>query len=187
MKNLTAILREQGACGKARAWAKDLSPEEAYATCERGDWLLWIHTKLRSDEDALRKRVLVAGLTVNLVRSYMTDKRSTDAVDAAIAFGKGEIGIDELQTAVADAICAAVHAANAAKNAAYAIPDTATYIAACAAHAVANAAADAYAAHSAANIVAKVADVATYAKSADIFRAHITLDEMLNQLNQLQQ
>jgi len=174
---LQDVLKKQGACNEARVWVKNLSPEEAYATCERGDWLLWMHGALYPDfhthPDQVRKRVLVAGLAANLVRNKMTDERSIAAVDAAIAFGMGVIGIDELNEA-ANAACVAADAAAAAAS-------------------TDDACAAAYAAKSAAYAAkaAKAARAAVYvgdeAKSADIFRAHITLDEMLNQLKQLNQ
>jgi hypothetical protein len=61
----------------------------------------------------------------------MTDERSIAAVDAAIAFGKGEIGIDELNRFAYAAYNAAydavdgIDAAYAAAHAAYVAPDEA--------------------------------------------------------------
>jgi hypothetical protein len=68
----------------------------------------------------VRRRVLAAGLVANRVRHLMTDKDSIAAVDAAIAFGKGKIGLDELNRAAAAAYTAAYYAPVTAVNAAYA-------------------------------------------------------------------
>jgi hypothetical protein len=93
------------------------------------------HGKLYPDfsthPDQVRKRVLLAGFAANLVRDQMTDERSIAAVDAAIAFGKGEIGIDELNRFAYAAYNAAydavdgIDAAYAAAHAAYVAPDAA--------------------------------------------------------------
>jgi hypothetical protein len=82
------------------------------------------HGKLYPDfsthPDQVRKRVLLAGFVANLVREQMTDKDSIAAVDAAIAFGKGKIGIDELNQAAKAAYTAAYYADCKSVNAAYA-------------------------------------------------------------------
>jgi|GEM_PF-6773483 hypothetical protein len=178
---LQDFLKAQCSCEKARKWAKKLSPE-AYLRCHRGDWLLLLHGKLYPDfsknPNQVRKRVLVAGLTVNLVRDKMTDERSIAAVDAAIAFGNGEIGIDSLNKAANAAYAVtnfvytvnSTKADNAAINAAYAAV-YATY----AANAVNYAAYVTY--PNAVDYAAYAA--AIYAKSADIFRDHIRFEEMI--------
>jgi len=176
---LQDFLKAIGACEKARAWARNKTFKEAYTECKRGDWLLWLYGKLCSDFSThpkeVRKRVLIAGLTVNLVRDKMTDERSVAAVDAAIAFGNGEIGIDSLNKAANAAYAVtnfvytvkSTKADNAAINAAYAAV-YATY----AANAVT------YAAYAASN-AAYVLDAATYAKSAEYFRAYVSFDEFI--------
>ena len=115
---------------------------ESWYSCPRGDWMLWLAQKLGVD---VRVLTLAKGLCVNTVRHLMKDSRSVVAVDAAIAFGRGEIGEKELDaaadaahTAHADAadtdaaVAAAAHAA-AATDAAYAAAADAAYAAAAAA------------------------------------------------------
>jgi hypothetical protein len=65
------------------------SAEEAWNDCPRGDWMLWIAAKLGIDDRLLTK---AKALCANTVRHLMTDKRSTDAVDAALLYAAG--GID---------------------------------------------------------------------------------------------
>lgn len=70
--------------------------EEAWNACELGDWMLWIAAKLEAD---IRILTLAKGLCANTVKHLMKDKRSIAAVDAAIAFGSGEIDGNEFKTA----------------------------------------------------------------------------------------
>ena len=90
MKKLLINLR---ACEDARLWAGDKSWPEIFETCHRGDWLLWLYSKTKGD---FRILALAKGHRANTVRHLMKDERSIAAVDAAIAFGEGKIGEDEL-------------------------------------------------------------------------------------------
>lgn len=146
MKNL---LKKLNACEDAREWAADKSWKEVYETCHRGDWLLWLFKKTNPDD--LQLLTLAKGHCANTVRHLMKDERSIKAVDAAIAFGLGEINKDELDAyaAAADAAYATYSAASAYASAdAYAAAAAAGYAAADAsgANAFANADANAYAA-----------------------------------------
>jgi hypothetical protein len=98
MKNL---LRELNACENAREWAADKTWQEVYETCHRGDWLLWLFKKTNPDD--LQLLTLAKGHCANTVRHLIKDERSIKAIDAAIAFGLGEITKDELDSADAAA------------------------------------------------------------------------------------
>jgi len=89
--------------------------EEAWNNCPRGEWMLWIAQKLNVD---LLRLTTAKALCANTVRHLMTDKRSTDAIDVALAFGRGEITQKELKIAATDADTAAYAAAYAATDAA---------------------------------------------------------------------
>ena len=78
-------------------WAADKSWVDGYTNCHRGDWLSWLYAKTNPDD--LKGFILANGLCANEVRHLMHDKRSIKAIDAAIAFGRGEISIDELNDA----------------------------------------------------------------------------------------
>ena len=123
------ILEKLNACYEAKKWAAGKSIEDVINTCDRGDWLLWLAKKLDVD---LQNITLAKGLCANTVIHMMKDERSIKSVNAAIAFGKGEITRAELDAAAAAAADAAAY------GAAYADAD-----AACAAYAAAAAAADA--------------------------------------------
>jgi hypothetical protein len=111
-------LIELNACEEALEWAGDKTWQEIYNTCHRGDWLLWLFA--RTNPNDFRLLTLVKAHCANTVRHLMTDERSTNAVDVAIAFGEGRASIEELNAAYNAAYAAYAYAAVAAYNAAYA-------------------------------------------------------------------
>ena len=130
----------------------------AWNNCSRGDWMLWLASRLNVNDRILTKaKALCAKTVIHL----MEDDRSKKAIEEAIKYGNNEISRDKLnKTAVAAAYAAYDAAADAA--AAYAAADAAAD-ADDAAYAAAYAAADAaYAAAYAADAAAD-ADNATYA------------------------
>lgn len=158
--------------------------EEAWNACERGDWMLWIAAKLEVD---IRILTLAKGLCANTVRHLMKDERSIAAVDAAIAFGNGEIDENELETASAyadacaadaDASAASAYAASFAAYAASFADVAYAYAASAYAAADAAAAASAYAAACAA------AKKQNQKQTADICREVLT-NEVLRLINEL--
>ena len=136
------LLTDIKACQESIDWIGDRTIEQAIADCHRGDWILWLAHRLDIDK---RKLTLAKGLCANTVRHLMNDERRIKAVDAAIAYGNGEIDDVGIYTAytAADAAYDAADAAYAAAADAYA---------AYAAHAADahTAYASAYAAHAAA-------------------------------------
>ena len=114
---------------------------EAWEACPRGDWMLWIASKVGVETRTL---TLAKGYCAKTVIHLMKDKRSRAAVKAAIAFGKGKISREELTAAAAYAAAAAAaaayaDAAAAAAAAAYAYAAYAATAAAAAAAAYADA------------------------------------------------
>jgi hypothetical protein len=191
------LLIKLSACEGARKWAANKSWKEVYDTCHRGDWMLWLH--YRTNLEDLQVRTLAKGHCANTVRHLMKDKRSTDAVDAAIAFGEGKITETELKNAAtyaaADAAASsatyAAYTAAAATYAAYtaAAASSATYTASYATYAAYTAAAASSATYTAsyATYAAYTASSATYAAAAarklnqqataDIVRKYIPFDQ----------
>jgi hypothetical protein len=107
-KTLKEFLEKNRACEDSFDFAKDLTLEEFLNTCKRGDWILWLF--VRMNPDSLRELTLVKGHCANTVRELMEDKRSTMAVDVAIAFGEGKATIEELDATSDDAWAAFVAA-----------------------------------------------------------------------------
>lgn len=166
MKNL---LKELNACEDARQWAADKTWQEVYETCHRGDWLLWLFKKTNPDD--LQLLTLAKGHCANTVKHLMKDERSVKAVDAAIAFGLGEITKDELTAYYADADAAA-DAYAAAHYYAAAAASAAADVAA--ADATADAYAAAYAAYAGAYAAAKKEN---QQQTADIVRKYISIEK----------
>jgi hypothetical protein len=114
------LLERFNACQEARDWVGDKTLEEAWNTCHRGDWMLWLYKRMYPDN--LRELTLAKGHCVNTVRHLMKDNRSLKAVDAAIAFGEGKINRADAAAYVVAAYAAVYAAADAAyaASAAYA-------------------------------------------------------------------
>jgi hypothetical protein len=107
-------IKQFNPCYDALLWYESQpSTEEAWNNCHRGDWMLWIAKKLNVN---IRVLTLAKGLCANTVRHLMKDERIIKAVNAAIAYGKGEIDDEELR----EAAYAADYATYAAAYAAYA-------------------------------------------------------------------
>jgi len=161
------LLKKHNACNEAIEWAGDKTIQEAWDTCKRGDWMLWIYKKLYPKN--IRQLTIAKGYCANTVRHLLKDERSLKAIDASIDFGNYLIDENELEiiSIAADAAAIAADAvAYAAAYAADAAADAADYAAAdAAAYAAAYAAADA-AAYAAADAVA-YADYAYAAAAAD--------------------
>ena len=128
------LLIKLNACNEAREWASNKSIDEIWATCHRGDWMLWLARKLNIDKRVL---TLAKGHCANTVRHLMKDERSIAAVDMAIKYGEGNATDSEL-AAAADAAYDATADAYDAYAADYATADAAAaYAAAAAAYAAA--------------------------------------------------
>ena len=82
--------------------------KEAWESCPRGDWMLWIAKKAGVD---MLKLTTAKALCANTVRHLMRDDRSKNAIDVALKFGKGEATREELDAAAAYAAYAAYAAA----------------------------------------------------------------------------
>jgi len=163
--NLKQKLIGLDACDDAIAWVGDRDLPAAWNECERGDWMIWLASRSGVD---LRTLTAAKAACAEYARPYMKDERSIAALDAAHAFGRGEMSEGEL-SASADAAYAAAYAAYASAYAAYAyFAADAAYAAADAAavYAAADAAADAAAAYAAADAAAADAAAAYAASNA---------------------
>lgn len=192
MKTSKITLREYldhiVACKEAIEWVGNRTIEEAVMECHRGDWLLWLASRVLAVDH--RKLTLAKGLCANTVRHLMKDEDSVAAVDAAIAYGKGEISREELDTAAAvaafvgvadaDSATASDYAASAAAYAAYsASTAAATYLAsaaACGSYA-------AYAAATASGYADDEATIENQTKTADICR-EVFGEELIKGINE---
>jgi hypothetical protein len=101
-------LESLSACTEAVQWAQDKTLSEAWQTCDRGDWMLWLYSRAKNYD--FQKLTLAKGHCANTVRHLMKDDRSKKAVDTAIAFGEGGATREDLQAAAAAAAAAYAYA-----------------------------------------------------------------------------
>jgi hypothetical protein len=120
-----------GACEDARVWAEGKSLAEAWNTCERGDWMLWLAAHLCNREIVVSAACDCAELALKHVPK--NEDRPRKAIETARAWVRGEATIAQLKKAAAAShTCYAEYAsAGAAAYAAYA-----AYAAALAAYSV---------------------------------------------------
>ena len=114
-------LRQKDACDEGVGWAAGLTPEQAWATCQKSDWMLWGLKRIGYADD--RTLLLFACWCVRQVWDKLTDPRSRAAVETAERYARGEATKQELEDACSDA-CAAAAATDCEDHANYAALDT---------------------------------------------------------------
>ena len=149
------LLVKLNACEEAREWAIRKDLHTVWTTCERGDWLLWLASRMVGEPGwhTRQEVVLAACACAETVLKYVPaeEDRPQVAIETARKWARGEATNEE--------IIAALKAVNAALEATYA----ATYAAVYAVYAV-------YAAANAANVAV---NAATQKDLADIVRIHL--------------
>jgi len=155
-------LRRMNACKEAIQWIESKkSLKEAWNTCERGDWMLWLLGKKagKVGSASRKKLVLCVCACARLSLKYIPkgEKRPLIAIETAESYARGEH--NDLSK-----VANAANATNSAKAAVYAVYAANVYSANVTASAVANAVAN----------VADTADARRKAlkKCADIVREH---------------
>ena len=137
------------ACRDAVEWVGTRPIEQAWAECERGDWMLWLSGKINIDRKLI---VLAACACAEPALAFVPagEDRPRRAIEVARAWCADAATLDDVRAAAAAAAAAyaAAYAANAA-DAAYAAAAAADAAAAAYAAAYAAAAAAAYAAYAA--------------------------------------
>ena len=137
--------------------------KEAWKECHRGDWMLWIASRLGTSTRILTRAKAHCALTV---KHLMKDKRSINACEVALKFADKKATRQELHDAAYAAYAAYADAAAADSWSAYAAD-------AAAADAAADAAA-AYAADAAYAAADAAAAAANRKQTADICRKYLT-------------
>ena len=175
VKELGTLLVSLSACKTAIDWVKGKSLAEAWNTCHRGDWMLWLAA--RYGDVPQKAIVAIACDCAEPALAFTSDPRPAECIAVVRRWLKDEATISDVRAAAnaaGAAGAAAAWAADAAADAAYA-----AYAAANAAAGAANAAAGAaYAAWAAANAAyaAGAAGAESLQFSADICRKHISVE-----------
>jgi hypothetical protein len=175
MKELLVHLK---ACEEAITWAGDKTWPEIFETCHRGDWLLWLffNTMNHNNEEHFTLLTHAKGHCANTVRHLMADKRSIDAVDAAINYNGDRQALKQAAYAAAFAVDSAYAYAYAAADSA-AFADSAAADAADAAYAAAAAAFADSAAADSAYAAAADARASNQLSTANIVRQYIPIEK----------
>ena len=163
-KQFNRLLATLGACKDARSFCEGKSISEAWNSCERGDWMLWLCALMAGKEGwPTRKQVVLASCAcARKALKFVPEgeTRPLEAIETAEKWANGNATLREVRAAAA----AAYAAADATAAEAYA------YAAAAYAYAAAYAAADATAddayAYAAAAAYAYAADAYAYAAAA---------------------
>ena len=108
---LREVLEQHHACQGSYEFAKDLTLEQFHATCQRGDWMLWLFSRLQPEKESEIR--LAAAHCANTVRPLMQDQRSTDLVDWLID-NNGAEPPEKMQEEAQEAYTDALATANAA-------------------------------------------------------------------------
>lgn len=127
MKTLKKFLKKRGACDEGYEFAKDLTLEQFLKTCKRADWILWLFRQTNGND--LAKLTEAKALCANTVRHLMTNEKSTNALDVAFKFAKGQATREELKAAAAAAYSASISSADLAAYAAASISISPMYAA----------------------------------------------------------
>jgi len=80
------------ACEDARKWvANQATYEQAWATCSRGDWMLWLVGKFAGEpwSDGRKPLVLAACECARLALPYTKDKRVLKCIETTEAWTRG--------------------------------------------------------------------------------------------------
>ena len=120
---LRALLKRKSACQDAVDWIGKRAPKQAWDTCSRGDWMLWLAGRIGID----RKLLVLAACdcaepALKFVRKG--EDRPAQAIRTARLWCGGKATLKEVRADADAAVNAAVYAA-----AAYAAVDAAAYAA----------------------------------------------------------
>ena len=95
-------LKKLGACEDAVDWASQVSSlGEAWDSCERADWLLWLAARTSRRELVVAAACACARTVLHLVPEG--EERPRLAIETAEAWTRGEATIDEVRKATDDA------------------------------------------------------------------------------------
>ena len=122
-KHWSDVLVGAHACEDALTWAREQSSaREAWASCPRADWMLWIAGKLCDSEERRKKVVFAACQCARTALKHTKDPRVLACIETVERWCVGNATLEEVKkaraAAAAAAAYAAAYAANAAANAA---------------------------------------------------------------------
>jgi len=124
---LAELLQQHGACGAGASWAAGLTPAQAWAECDRPDWMMWIAARRVSRAQLVLAACACARSILHLVPDGVTEPRV--AIEAAEGWARGEVSASNVHAAQVSAWGAAD---NARKTSWYYAAVAASHAATCA-------------------------------------------------------
>ena len=113
--NAKNLLESIHACDESIAWVGDRTIEQAYAECERGDWLLWIAGAIGVDQKLLVISACACARSV-LHHAPTGDDRPRLAIETAETWANGAATVAQDRISADSAYYAADSAAYAADS-----------------------------------------------------------------------
>lgn len=168
---LQTKLRQLNACDDAIEWLGERSAEQAWAECERGDWMLWLIGKIEGKYTPAMRLCACEIVRTQLHLVPAGEERPRIAIETAERYASGNATADELQEASVAAEAAADTAAEAAEAAAW-VAKAAAEAAVAAVWATEAAGAAAETAADAAEAAVWVTEATVLKSFADIVRKH---------------
>jgi hypothetical protein len=116
IKRVVNSLIKMGACKEAIEWLETQSSiKQAWDTCERGDWMLWLLGKLSGEPGSEKRKplVLAACGCARLAMKYIPkgEDRPRIAIETAEKWAKGKATIEQVRNAAAYPYASAAAAA----------------------------------------------------------------------------
>ena len=112
---LTRFLKSKGACEEAVTWAEGKTFAEAWKSCQRGDWMLWLCGKMSGEKSwpTRREVVLAACACAETALKYVPkgEDRPRLAIETARRWADGKATLQEVRVAAAYAAAYAAYAA----------------------------------------------------------------------------
>jgi len=132
-EQLATLLAEHHACREAVTWTKGKSFSEAWSSCTRPDWLLWLAGRMANEKGWwTRQQVVLAACACAesvlyiFEGRYPEDKRPRKAIETARLWAEGKATLEEVKNAAASADAAAYADAYASAYASAAFRGTLT-------------------------------------------------------------
>jgi hypothetical protein len=127
-------LIKMDACGPAIKWVGKKDLQEAWKTCERADWMLWLSANMIGEKGWSSHKEIVA-VCCDIAESVLYlvpegEDRPRKAIETTRRWIAGEATLDDVLRAADDAVAADAAASWAAINAAYAAANDASAYAA---------------------------------------------------------
>ena len=100
-ETLSQLLTRLEACDEAKAWAKGKTRQNAWAKCQRGDWMIWLLTQNKTVQNERLLRLLACDIAETVLHLVPAgEDRPRIAIETARRFADGQATAQKLAAAV---------------------------------------------------------------------------------------